>query len=251
MKKKRFTGIFRKIAGVAAALAMSAMLVPGGSLTAAAAENNEILDPDQAGSITVTLTNRETGALVTGGKLALYKVADVKVDNGFVYTWRDVFRDAGEVPAEDEDLTADLANKLWELAQYSGRSLDEASVEVGSDGTAVFQDLEVGLYLVVQTEKADGNLVIDPFLVTVPVRNADGSLTYNVDASPKVGKVTDTTPVPSNNNTSTTTSSSSSSSSSSSTTKLPQTGQLWWPVMLLGCAGAVLIMAGWARKRRS
>lgn len=30
---------------------------------------------------------------------------------------------------------------------------------------------------------------------------------------------------------------------------LPQTGVLWWPVPLLACAGMVLFLAGWARRR--
>ena len=32
--------------------------------------------------------------------------------------------------------------------------------------------------------------------------------------------------------------------------RLPQTGQLWWPVMLLGAAGAVSIVIGLLRKRK-
>ena len=33
--------------------------------------------------------------------------------------------------------------------------------------------------------------------------------------------------------------------------RLPQTGQLWWPVPLLLAAGLVLVIAGLLRRRRS
>lgn len=243
--------ILKKLAGVAAAVAMSVMLIPGGSMATLASENTEILNPEQIGSISVTLNKQSTGEVVTGGKLALYKVADVKEDNGFVYTYTDVFKEAGAAPTQDADLNAALASKLAGIAQNSGRSLDAASVEVGSDGKVQFSNLEVGLYLVVQTEKADGNLSVDPFLVTVPVRNANGTLEYNVDASPKVGKIKTPSSTTTTSKSTSTSSSSSSSSSSSTVKRLPQTGQLWWPVIVLSCAGVLLIVTGWASKRRS
>ena len=73
-------------------------------------------------------------------------------------------------------------------------------VEMDSDGTASFSDLEVGLYLVMQAKQGtgDSNFVIAPFLVSIPYRNPDGSLTYDVNAQTKpigIAWIPPTTPI--------------------------------------------------------
>lgn len=248
--KKTFS---KKIAGITAVLLMSLLLIPAGTLRASGAGTNEMLDPARTdGSIDLTLTNPATGKPVTGGKLGLYKVADVLVDNGFVYTYRSSFSEAGDPPATDSELNEDLAARLYEIATKYSLSPDVTSKKVGADGTVSFSNLEVGLYLVVQTAKADGGLSVDPFLVTVPTRNADGTLDYSVDASPKPGAVT--TPTETTTATTESTATTATTTTTTITTvvkKLPQTGQLWWPVMLMGCIGALLLVTGWSVRRKA
>ena len=56
-----------------------------------------------------------------------------------------------------------------------------------------FCGLELGLYLIVQTEASKGYEPINPFLVSLPMAE-DGKWNYAVDASPKVGAYTPTKP---------------------------------------------------------
>ena len=101
----------------------------------------------------------------------------------------------------------------------------------------VFDSLAPGLYVISQPKAADGYEPVAPFLVTVPFKGEDGKLQYDVDARPKVEKARKSTPTPTPPVTKT------------PPPKLPQTGQLWWPVPLLVIAGLLFILAGWRRKR--
>lgn len=233
--KKKMKGIIR------AALALSMCLtMPLSALPAAAAEN-EMPDPERIGSISITFTDPETKKPVTGdNRIALYKVADVKVENGFKFVYVDDFADAGEVPAAGEELNADLAEKLSKIAKEKGLDPDYAEQKIDENGNVTFTDLKIGLYLAVQTYKGSGNpaFTISPFLISIPNKSSDGKLVYDVDASPKVEVNKETTPTPP-------------PEKHKPPRKLPQTGQLWWPVMTLGIAGAALVVFGMIRKSRN
>ena len=137
------------------------------------------------------------------------------------------------------DVSAELAAKLAKLADSRGISPLVSSAKPDGSGVVSFDGLEVGLYLVVQTGtgKGDEAYTIDPFLVTIPLKGSDGALIYDVDATPKVGiKPNETppkkTPPPKR------------------PPKLPQTGQLWWPVFVGAAAGIILLVSGIMNKKR-
>ena len=69
----------------------------------------------------------------------------------------------------------------------SDYEFDEAPQKMDSEGRVSFGGLSIGLYLVMQAEKGTGDkeFTITPFLVSIPYRNADGSLLYDVDSSAK------------------------------------------------------------------
>lgn len=149
----------------------------------------EVVDLSRTGSIKVSLYNSETSKAVGGGTLTLYRVAKVQKDNAnlsFVYT--NGFEDCG---VELGDLSeGELAGRL---AEKIAATAESTTVEISDLGTAEFGDLEVGLYLVVQTTAAENYNVINPFLVSVPIQE-NGSYVYDVDALPKVGTATKKTP---------------------------------------------------------
>ena len=106
---------------------------------------------------------------------------------------------------------------------------DAQPKEMDAEGKVSFKGLEAGLYLVVQDAQGTGNnkLTITPFLITIPQKNPDGSLAYDVTAEAKpigVAKEEVPPPPPPHN--------------------IPQTGQLWWPVALLGGSGMLLFCIG-------
>ena len=151
----------------------------------------EVVDLSRTGSIKVSLYDSETSEAVGGGTLTLYRVAKVQKDNAnlsFVYT--NGFEDCG---VELGDLSeGELAGRL---AEKIAATAESTTVEVSDLGVAEFGDLEVGLYLVVQTTAAENYNVVNPFLVSVPIQE-NGSYVYDVDALPKVGTATKKTPEP-------------------------------------------------------
>lgn len=151
----------------------------------------EVVDLSRTGSIKVSLYDSETSEAVGGGTLTLYRVAKVQKDNAnlsFVYT--NGFEDCG---VELGDLSeGELAGRL---AEKIAATAESTTVEISDLGAAEFGDLEVGLYLVVQTTAAENYNVINPFLVSVPIQE-NGSYVYDVDALPKVGTAAKKTPTP-------------------------------------------------------
>lgn len=151
----------------------------------------EVVDLSRTGSIKVSLYDSETSEAVGGGTLTLYRVAKVQKDNAnlsFVYT--NGFEDCG---VELGDLSeGELAGRL---AEKIAATAESTTVEISDLGAAEFGDLEVGLYVVVQTTAAENYNVINPFLVSVPIQE-NGSYVYDVDALPKVGTAAKETPEP-------------------------------------------------------
>lgn len=152
-----------------------------------AADDRIIPDPSQKGSLTVVFTNEAGEPDKFGNKVGLYKVADIKVDDGFSLVYDELFESVGKPPYRDAQLGPDLAQKINETAEIKGISLDAPSEEIWSDGQVTFKGTEAGLYLVVQTYRISDSekSLITPFLVMIPERKADGTLNYDVKTSPE------------------------------------------------------------------
>ena len=184
-------------------------------------------------SITVSMTYREKA--VCGGKLALYKVGDVAENDGN-YSFVPVEAIRGDIPEFGDIESPELAGKLAKLEkQLTPVTADP--VTVGKDGTATFSNLTFGLYLVVQKTAASGYGKIAPFLVSVPYLYAD-EYQYDVTSQPKTDLEREVKPT-------------APPSSGGGGKKLPQTGQLWWPVPVLACAGLGCIAVGLFRRREA
>ncbi len=164
-----------------------AVLLLGAPLMTYAAENDE-LDLTQTGSIEVTMKQEEV--VVPGGTLTLYRVGEIQQQNGnYSFGLVEDFADSGE---SLEDISSpELAEGLAGFAQVEkGKTL-----QIDENGNVMFDDLELGLYLVVQYDAAEGYENVSPFLVSVPV-NINGTYIYQVDATPKVGLINGGPPIP-------------------------------------------------------
>lgn len=225
-----------------AVLALSMCLVMPLTAIPVSAAENELPDLDRLGSISVTYKfyNENTGKkepVSNGNSVGLFKVADIVEDGGYKFVIDDRFASAGEIPDTSEELDAvnvDLAEAMAKIAK--GYDFDIASRETDEEGRVSFDGLEVGMYLVMQDAKGKGDnrYELKPFLLTIPYRNADGSLTYDISADTKpVGIFKEQVPPP------------------TPPRRIPQTGQLWWPVAMLGVAGTLLVVMGMVRRSRS
>ncbi len=213
------------------------------------------IDLDKTGSISVKFIDGKTGELVPDGILSMYKVADIVrgSDGSLSYAYTDGFASCGLVLG---DLTNDkLPESLSAYAQQN--KLSAAAQSVGENGVCQYSDLGLGLYLIVQTKAAEGYCAIDPFLVSVPIADPEG-WDYDIDATPKMEALTATSTSSTTTTNSSSTTSSTTNPSTTTTTlnsnvqgdgdgnKLPQTGQLNWPIPVLAGVGIILFLFGWA-----
>ncbi len=196
-------------------------------------------DLSRQGSITVHVKDTESKAAVSGGSLTLYQVALAETEDGnycFQYTesFKDCEIDLGDLQSER------LAE---ELADYvKSHNIDRYDMMQVSDGKVVFNNLKLGVYLVMQEKAAEKYSALAPFVISIPLLDGE-SYIYDVDASPKAGTVTKHEPT-----TETPPTTESTPPERHSGGKLPQTGQLWWPVPILAFGGIILFAYGWKRR---
>lgn len=214
------------------ALIMVLSLICGMSVTVYA---YEVPDVSKQGSISINMIyDQET---VPGGEMTLYQVGEINEEDGnysFVLTGE--FTDCKA--SLDDIQSVQLAKDLAAYANDNG--ITGITGKINDNGQVCFTDLQLGLYLAVQSKAADGYSKADAFLVSIPM-NENGTYLYDVDASPKVEleKLPDTPP---------TEPTKPSKPTKPSQPTLPQTGQLNWPIPVLAMLGLCLFTFGWMLK---
>lgn len=210
----------RRITALLAALWLMCLL-------SAAAYAHEVPDMTRRGTITVEM--RYDGKAVTGGTLAAYRVAAIAEEDGD-------YRFQALTPYIVKELTQENLNTP-ELAEAFAEQVKGKGIEPAyeKDGVTRFDALTPGLYLIVQTEAAPGYSPAAPFLVSVPFAD-EGQYEYAVDATVKAELTRTVMPSPTPGPT---------ASPGPSETKLPQTGQLNWPVPVLTVLGLGVFTVGW------
>lgn len=187
-----------------------------------AAYAETVVDMDTKGSISVRVAF--DGVPLEGMKLNCIKVADL-VPTAGGYQFECVYDNSIIFTAEN---IQDTNNPEQMLELVKNGTKKPITQTVNRDGIIKFTNLYPGLYLIYQTEDyvtSDGDMVIAPFLVSIPY---DGN--YDVDAKSKpapdiIPEETEPTAPP--------------------PPKLPQTGQLEWPIPILLCAGMAFFGLGW------
>lgn len=214
-------------------------------------------DLSDTGTLRVYILETGTKAGIKGAQVNIYQIASV---TGNAYTLTETFAECGFDVDRIGELTA--SENQTEAARLAGFVKDNEikftrAKITNSSGIVNHNDIELGLYLVTEAVSPEGHNPISPFLITVP-QVVNGEYIYTVDATPKTG-TSDPTPTepskPTEPTTPTTPTSPTSPTSPTTTNpttpdeKLPQTGQLWWPVYLLTAAGLTLFFYGWLRRR--
>jgi len=222
---------------------MLLQILCGTSLRTAATDAS-FIDRTKTGSVQLTLET-DDGEPVSDGVISIYEVA-VLSDDG--YTKTEAFGNfTAELDVEDTALASDL------VVYVESNQIDGTRRVIDEVGIASFDGLELGLYLIVQTEESADYETIAPFLVTIPIEE-DGVWVYDVDVTPKVGTVTATATESEESSSVVTTQSGSQSSASKSVASTPspstsetlsQTGQLNWPIPILTIGGVLLFAVGW------
>lgn len=136
-------------------------------------------EPDNLGSIKVTLTDKNRNEPIVGAELLVYRIANVAINSNGVlsYSYTNDFKQF--------DASIDDPALVTKLDAFLTKN-DMSSVKTVTDekGTALCKDLELGLYFVKQKGSVEGFAPCSPFLVSVPLQTENG-FEYDVDASPK------------------------------------------------------------------
>ena len=189
MRRMQEVTPMKQICKQLAALLLAVALAAACAAPAFAAATAASIELTRKGSITVTLRDSESGSAVSGGKLTLYQVASISRQNGNLsYDYTNGFENCGVSLGDLSE--SDLAQTLDDKRPAGSKG---ETLTLDTDGKAVFSRLPLGLYLVVQSTASTGDEKINPFLVSVPLVEEDTYL-YDVDALPKVGTLTPTTP---------------------------------------------------------
>lgn len=149
----------------------------------------EEFDQNKTGSISVTLVEQKHNEPIVGAELSVYYVATTMLDSdgNLIYDYTKDFKQL-DTAIGDTSLTAKLD------AFVSQHNVPSIKMTTNADGTALCNELPLGLYFVKQTGAVEGFSPCTPFLVTVPNKK-NGEYLYDVNASPKteVAKLTSIT----------------------------------------------------------
>ena len=141
--------------------------------------NAQEFDPNQLGSVSVSLVSKDGSTPVEGAELSVYQVATSEFANGtLLYRFTEAFADCG-LQLDDPDLILKLDPDV---------SGDCRKMITDAQGNGTCRDLPRGLYFVKQTVEAEGFAPCASFLVTIPMETENG-YQYHVNATPKMDVV--------------------------------------------------------------
>lgn len=191
---------FQRILAVVMALVMSLSVI---GMVAFAAEGEttvttvDTINTDAKGSITIhkyefngdnstdaykgtgeeTTTLPEGAAALKGAGFTIYKVADIDALTNY-YSANPTDLPAVSTYVEDNAIKATYANTKVGEEKFTGE-----------DGIAKFENLDLGLYIVIETTTPDAVTdPCDPFMLSVPMTKVDGSeWLYDIHVYPKNG----------------------------------------------------------------
>ena len=140
--------------------------------------NNNIVDFSKKGTITITLSNDDTN-LVEGANIKIYKLADAYSNNNnldFSYN--------SNLEECKNNIKENIFDEETLNCIYNSNLITKEAI-TDNQGYTSFNNLDLGLYLIEQTNKVEGYSKIDPFLIYMP-KFEENKWTYTINATPKV-----------------------------------------------------------------
>lgn len=144
-------------------------------------EIDYVIDFNKKGSLEVTLLEQDGIKSIEGAEISLYYVASVKAENNkLVYTYNE---ELNSCEVDLSNLTNESLTKEIDKCIVNSLITKESKL-TNTNGVVKFENLELGLYLVKQTNEVKGYSKIDPFMISIP-RNVDNKWQYDLKAEPK------------------------------------------------------------------
>jgi len=182
--------------------------------------------PQERNDCSIEILVQYDGKDINGGTLTAIRVGYVAENNGD-YFFRRVQDDIRLEDVQSVEAVSGL-QKFYEDNKTT-YLFEKQTVDV-KDGKASFTNLPTGLYLIIQEKAAKGYSKLSAFLVSVPYMK-DGKYQYELSVAIKteLEREPDPTPPPTR----------------PTDPRLPQTGQLNWPIPMMVISGLFLFTTGW------
>ena len=141
--------------------------------------DNYSVDFNKKGKLNIALTDKEENKAIEGAELTLYKIANVsEKDYHLFYEYVDkITCNASLDNLESSTLTNEINSCLNDDIIVTKKITNK-------DGIVLFDNLDLGLYLVKQTNKVKGYSTINSYLITIP-KVVDNKFTYEISSKPK------------------------------------------------------------------
>ena len=161
-------------------LLISIILLSIANINVKANTTNNI-DFNKLGTISLTLKENNEEKPITGANITIYQVATATIkDYNLSYIFNDNIKNCNLDLSDISD--NNLANNIDECIE--NLELETITKTTNEEGIAIFNNLELGLYLVKQTNNVYGYSNIDPFLVAIPTLE-NNMWIYDIKATPK------------------------------------------------------------------
>lgn len=166
---------------------LTALTIFFGLILSVNAKTNDItnlpsntVDFNKKGSIEITLKLETEEIAIPGVELSVYKLADATEENyNLKFTYTEEYNDC---QVSLDDLTDNtLTNDLLKCTENKSAKYSNIT---DNNGKVKYEDLDLGLYLIKQTNKVKGYSNIEPFLITIP-NIENNSWIYDIKSLPK------------------------------------------------------------------
>lgn len=142
----------------------------------------DVPDLNRKGSVSISLTDKETGESINGAEIRLYRAAKTEWNgHEYIFTPVDGFEGFDISGYKIDDAALPAALKEYAAAHDSSYVSEESA-----DGTVFFDEVSTGLYLALQVNEVEGYYQIDPFVFTLPMKDPEtDSWIFDITALPK------------------------------------------------------------------
>lgn len=138
-----------------------------------------IVDFEGRGTIELLLKESTDGTMVPGAEISIVKIAKaIDKNNNLAFEYVDEISDCSLLVDEIKD----VSSELLECIDKSNLKYDKKITD--NNGMVKFNNLELGLYLIKQTNKLEGYSSFLPFLIMIP-EFIDDEWNYDIEATPK------------------------------------------------------------------
>ncbi len=139
---------------------------------------------DKTGSITLSTINAQKKEPIENVTLRLYQIADAKNDGSSIsFTYVNEFRKCNMPLGNLQDSYLPLHLSVF-ATEHNISYIEKKS---DSNGKLTFDNLSPGAYLISASPANDENLMISPFIVSVPIYDAAEEIwIFDINATPKI-----------------------------------------------------------------